>query len=66
MPDLISEWAPALTNLSEEERQIIRSKQTVENKINSLRKETNQSEEQIIKEFREMEEEIEKELKELK
>lgn len=66
MQDLISEWAPALTNLSDEERQIIRGKQTVENKINKLRNETNQSEEQIIKEFREMEEEVEKELKELK
>lgn len=66
MPDLISEWAPALTNLSEEEKQIIRSKQTIENKINSLRNETNKSEEQIINEFRELEEEVEKELRELK
>jgi len=62
-PSLISEWSPAITNLSEEEAKIIQSNKTVENKIDTLRRDSKKSEEQIIEEFKQIEKEVDEEFK---
>lgn len=55
---LISEWCPVITNITEDEKAIIKGQSSVFDKINNLKKETEKSEQDIIKEFKKIEEEI--------